>query len=59
MPASRQPGFQFDHPLYAIKLNIPFNQLHLSPTNLISPHQQAFKIEGLAEWASFEVIPLT
>lgn len=49
MPGSRQPGFQFDHSLYAIKLIILFNQLLLSPTKIIPTHQQAFKIGGLAE----------
>jgi hypothetical protein len=58
MSSSRQPFFQFDHLLYAIKLIIQSNQLLLSPTKIIPTHQHAFKIEGVADWASFAVLPL-
>ncbi|MCP3290965.1 hypothetical protein, partial [Aeromonas hydrophila] len=46
MSGSYPPGFQPDHPLYAIKLIFPSNQLLLLPTKIIPTHQQAFKTEG-------------
>ncbi|WP_219812544.1 MULTISPECIES: hypothetical protein, partial [Aeromonas] len=46
MSGSYPPGFQPNHPLYAIKLIFPSNQLLLLPTKIIPTHQQAFKTEG-------------
>ncbi|HHQ4566787.1 TPA: hypothetical protein ACSP2E_002132, partial [Aeromonas hydrophila] len=57
MSGSYPPGFQPDHPLYAIKLIFPSDQLLFLPTKIIPTHQQAFKTEGGGRLGVFCGIP--